>query len=157
MSRYQLSSHWHVDAPVVSVWNALLDVPRWTTWWSYVLAVETLQPGDARGIDAVHRLTWGTTVPHQLSFTMRRTVVQAPWRMEAVLEGDVNGTGRWVLQEKPGGTEVLHDWDVSTASAWMNALSPLLGPMFRWNHGLVMAEGALGLARHLGATRSVHS
>jgi len=45
---------------------------------------------------------------------------------------------------------VRYDWQVLTSRAWMNALAPILAPMFRWNHGEVMAEGARGLARYLG-------
>jgi hypothetical protein len=32
----------------------------------------------------------------------------------------------------------------------MNALAPLLEPVFRWNHHQVMAEGGRGLAKYLG-------
>jgi hypothetical protein len=59
--------------------------------------------------------------------------------------------GRWSLNPHGTGTEVRYDWEVSTAGAWMNMMSPLLGPMFRWNHGLVMADGARGLSRYLAA------
>jgi hypothetical protein len=41
---------------------------------------------------------------------------------------------------------------VTTGKRWMNALAPLLAPVFAWNHDQVMAEGGRGLARHLGVT-----
>ena len=151
MSRYELVSTWHIDASPERVWNALQDVPRWPVWWSYVLEVETLERGGAGGIGAVHRITWGTTVPYQLTFSMRRTVTECPRLLEYLFEGDLHGTGRWTLLPQGAATEVRHDWDVTTPGTWMAMMSPLLGPMFRWNHGLVMADGAGGLARHLAA------
>jgi carbon monoxide dehydrogenase subunit G len=151
MSRYELTTHWHVDAPIDAVWHALNDVASWPKWWSYVLEVEELTRGDASGLGAVHTLTWGTAFPYLLTFTMRRTVMQRPHRIEAIFEGQLNGIGRWSLNPHAQGTEVRYDWEVTTAGAWMNMMSPLLGPMFRWNHGLVMADGARGLSRYLAA------
>lgn len=151
MSRYDLTSHWHVDAPIDEVWRALIDIANWPRWWSYVLEVEELVPGDASGLESVHKLTWGTAFPYLLSFTIRRTVLQPPHLIEAIFEGDLNGVGRWTLTPQGSATEVRYDWEVSTAGAWMNVMSPLLGPMFRWNHGLVMADGARGLSRYLAS------
>src|SRR5690349_19140487 len=111
MSRYELVSTWHIDASPERVWNALHDVPRWPVWWSYVLEVETLERG-ADGIGAVHRITWGTTVPYQLTFSMRRTVAQSPQLLEYLFEGDLHGTGGWTLLPQGAATEVRHDWDV---------------------------------------------
>jgi uncharacterized protein YndB with AHSA1/START domain len=149
MSRYELVSHWHLNAPIEAVWNALYDVASWPRWWSYVLDVEDLESGDAAGIGAVRRFTWGSALPYQLSFTMKTTVVQRPHLLEAIAEGELNGVGRWTLREQGAATEVRYDWEVTTARTWMNVMSPVLGPMFRWNHGLVMADGAKGLARYL--------
>jgi hypothetical protein len=39
---------------------------------------------------------------------------------------------------------------VRTTRSWMNALTPLARPVFRWNHDWVMRQGGRGLARRLG-------
>jgi hypothetical protein len=52
--------------------------------------------------------------------------------------------------EQGSTTRVCYDWTVMTTRVWMNALAPLLAPVFRWNHGQVMAAGGQGLAKHLG-------
>jgi len=64
--------------------------------------------------------------------------------------GELTGVGRWTLSDDRLTTRVRYDWEVATSRAWMNALAPLMAPMFRWNHGQVMAAGARGLARYLG-------
>ena len=150
MQQYQLVSHWQFAAPIECIWDGIYAVEDWPKWWRYVLAVEELQHGDATGVGAVRRYTWGSRLPYRLSFAMRTTLVQAPHVLEGVAQGELNGTGRWTLREDGAATWARYDWQVTTSRSWMNALAPLLAPVFRWNHGEVMAEGARGLARHLG-------
>lgn len=149
-NQYALVSHWHLDAPIERVWDAIYDVEAWPRWWKYVLAVEELQKGDAAGVGAVRRYTWTSRLPYRLSFDMRSTEVQAPHRLSGEAIGELTGTGTWTLAVDAQTTRVRYDWQVVTTRAWMNALAPLMAPAFRWNHGQVMAEGARGLARYLG-------
>lgn len=150
MNSYQLASHWHFVAPIDRIWDGIYAVEAWPKWWKYVLAVEELEQGDDAGVGAVRRYTWGSRLPYRLSFSMRTTVVNWPQLLEGVAQGELNGLGRWTLNQEGATTHVRYDWQVSTSRPWMNALAPILAPMFRWNHGEVMAEGARGLARYLG-------
>ena len=150
MKRYELVSHWQFAAPIDCIWDALYAPEDWPKWWKYVLAVEQLEAGEASGVGAVRRYTWSSRLPYRLSFNMRTSVVQAPRLLEGNAQGELNGTGRWSLTQQGPNTHVRYDWQVATSRAWMNALAPLLAPVFRWNHGEVMAEGARGLARFLG-------
>ena len=122
----------------------------WPKWWKYVQSVEELEAGDATGLGALRRYTWASRLPYRLSFSMRNTVVNSPHLLEGVAYGELNGMGRWSLSQEGVTTHVQYDWQVSTSRAWMNALAPMLAPLFRWNHAEVMAEGARGLARYLG-------
>jgi uncharacterized protein YndB with AHSA1/START domain len=150
MNRYELVSHWHFAAPIECIWEALYTPEDWPKWWKSVLAVVELEHGDASGVGAVRRYTWSSRLPYRLSFNMRTSAVQAPHLLEGIAQGELNGTGRWTLSQQGATTRVRYDWQVSTSRAWMNALAPVMAPVFRWNHGEVMAEGALGLARFLG-------
>jgi uncharacterized protein YndB with AHSA1/START domain len=149
MKRFALVSHWHLGAPIDTVWQALYDVEHWPRWWKYVRAVEEIQKGDASG-GAVRRYTWASRLPYQLSFQMRSTVVERPHRLEGEAIGELTGGGRWTLAGVGASTRVRYDWEVATTRAWMNLLAPLLAPAFRWNHGQVMAQGGHGLAQYLG-------
>ena len=149
MSRYSLSSHWHLEAPIGPVWDALFQVDKWPQWWPSVISVAEVSCGDANGVGAIRRFTWGGALPYQLSFQMRTTVVQKPYILEGVAEGELTGVGRWTLATNGNATEVRYDWEVTTTRTWMNAMAPVLGPMFRWNHGKVMAAGAQGLSAWL--------
>ena len=145
-----MTTHWHLDAPIGRVWDALFAVDDWPQWWPYVRAVRLIRAGDATGVGAVRRYTWGSRLPYTLSFDMRSTVVEAPHRLEGEAIGELSGTGRWNLESNAASTRVRYEWTVTTTRPWMNFLAPLLAPAFRWNHGQVMAAGGRGLARHLG-------
>ena len=150
MARFLLVSHWHLDAPIEPVWEALHAVERWPQWWRYVLAVQELQQGDAAGVGALHRYTWTSRLPYQLTFEMRTTLIERPSRLQGLASGELTGEGRWSLQPQGSTTVVRYEWHVATTKVWMNLLSPLLAPAFAWNHGQVMAAGGRGLAALLG-------
>lgn len=150
MTQFTLVTRWHLDAPIERVWDAIASAETWPDWWGYVLAVEDLEPGDADGLGALRRYTWASRLPYSLSFDMRVSKVERPTLLEGVAQGDLAGTGRWQLAEQSATTLVRYEWTVAVTRAWMRLLSPLLEPVFRWNHNEVMAEGGRGLARHLG-------
>ncbi|HVR92981.1 MAG TPA: SRPBCC family protein [Casimicrobiaceae bacterium] len=156
MSHFSLITHWHLDAPIDRVWEAIVAVEDWPRWWRYVHHVEELTKGDADGCGALRRYTWSSKLPYRLSFAMCVTRVERPSSLEGVAEGDLSGTGRWHLTPEGETTRVRYDWSVATTKPWMNVLAPLLQPAFRWNHNQVMAEGGRGLARHLGVSLLSH-
>jgi uncharacterized protein YndB with AHSA1/START domain len=151
LKRYELVTGWQLGAPIERVWQALVRPQDWPRWWRYVKSAVLLEPGDANGIGARTRYTWSSRLPYTLSFEMRTTRASAPLLLEGEASGDLQGTGRWQLAARGDVTHVFYDWRVGTTSRWMNLLSPLLAPVFAWNHDQVMREGGRGLARHLGA------
>jgi hypothetical protein len=150
MREYSLVTRWHLDAQVARVWDALVAVECWPCWWRFVDAIVELENGDADGVGALRRYVWSSRLPYRLSFEMRTTAVERYALMEAVATGELNGVGRWRLSTSGETTRVRYEWTVATAKRWMNLLSPILAPAFRWNHDQVMAEGGRGLARYLG-------
>jgi len=150
--QYRLTTRWLLDAPIDRVWDALTAPEEWPRWWRYVAAVETIAPGDARGVGAVRRYTWSSRLPYRLAFEMTTTRLERPSFIEGRARGELNGIGRWRLTRDAGGVGAQYEWIVTTGKPWMNLLAPLLAPVFGWNHDQVMAEGGRGLARHLGVT-----
>ncbi|HKU87293.1 MAG TPA: SRPBCC family protein [Casimicrobiaceae bacterium] len=149
---YALTTEWMLDAPIEAIYAALAAPETWPRWWRYVEAVALVRKGDAQGIGAVHRYTWSSRLPYRLSFDMETTALARPSRIEGIARGDLTGTGRWDLVAEEHNARVRYTWRVTTGKRWMNALAPLLAPVFTWNHDQVMAEGGRGLARHLGVT-----
>ncbi len=171
-ARYSLATEWLIAAPVERVFDALAEPRAWPQWWRYVKSVQSVAPGDANGVGAVWRYTWSSRLPYRLAFDMTTTAAHRPDRIEGSASGELTGVGRWRLSELPsalrasgpirawGGparswregdaSRVRYDWIVTTTKRWMQVWSPLLAPLFAWNHDQVMAAGARGLASHLG-------
>jgi hypothetical protein len=150
MNQYVLVTHWHLDAPIERVWDAIVRVEDWPRWWKFVKRVVEIEPGGENGVGSLRRYTWTSRLPYELSFEMRTTSARKPVFLEGVAKGELDGRGRWDLAAESATTRVRYEWSVNTGKAWMNWLAPILAPAFRWNHGQVMAEGGRGLARHLG-------
>jgi hypothetical protein len=97
-----------------------------------------------------YRIAWRSRIPYELEFDFVVRRVDQPCCMEGDAEGDLEGSGRWLLFERNGVTAVLYEWRVSTSKRWMNLIAPLARPVFEHNHDVVMRWGGEGLARRLG-------
>jgi hypothetical protein len=58
---------------------------------------------------------------------------------------------RWELSQAGDVTTIRYVWDVAPARAWMRALSPLMRPVFVWNHRSMMRNAARGLSKMIDA------
>jgi hypothetical protein len=115
-----------------------------------VVAAERLAEGDERGIGQRGLYVWRGAIPYAVEFEIRSTRVERPRLLEGTASGGLEGSGSWRLYEDDGVTAVVYEWNVRTTKRWMNALAPLGGPLFRWNHNWVMRNGATGIATRLG-------
>jgi hypothetical protein len=149
MAAYEFITLWRFTAPLPSVWDVIHDAISWPRWWKAVESVVELDPGDEKGLGALHRYTWRGVLPYRLRFDMKTTLVEEPVRLEGEASGDLVGTGRWRLSEEGSDTVVRYDWRVETSKRWMRALTPVARPLFAWNHDVVMRWGREGLSGRL--------
>jgi hypothetical protein len=156
MREYRFVTTWCLDAPIERVFDAIDDAARWPQWWKGVTCAELLEPGSEDGVGRLWRYTWRSALPYELTFDSRVTRREPPYLLEGDAEGELIGVGRWRLFEGLA-TAVVYEWNVRTARAWMNRLAPVAGPVFAWNHDVVMRQGAEGLARLLNAPLLVGS
>lgn len=150
--QYSFITKWQIKAPVQSVWNAIFYSKEWPNWWKGVLAVKELVPNDAAGLNGISEYTWKSALPYTLSFNMKLLERDELKRLYGEAFGELEGNGTWLFEEKDGITYVQYNWNVYTTKPWMNYLSFLLKPAFRYNHDVVMRWGAEGLAQKLNAT-----
>ena len=75
--------------------------------------------------------------------------VVPPRELELRAEGELAGSGRWLLDQQGDTTTVRYLWDVRTTKPWMNLTAPVARPLFTWNSKGVMLEAGQGLARFL--------
>ncbi|MBS0461381.1 MAG: SRPBCC family protein [Proteobacteria bacterium] len=146
---FDLVSHWRIHAPVDRVWEALTNPAAWPHWWPYVRAVHTLREGGADGVGTLRRIDWATRLPYRIVIEVESIECVRHRRLRGRAHGQLDGEGVWLLRDEPGFTDVTYVWRVRLQRRWMRWLSPLLAPMFRWNHDGVMRSGEAGLRRYL--------
>jgi hypothetical protein len=74
------------------------------------------------------------------------TEINPPERITAEVDGDLRGRGTWTLTPiADGGTHVRFDWEVHADRRLLKVLTPLLRPLFRWNHNWAIARAMEGL------------
>ena len=152
MKDYEFVTIWRVKAPIESVWNQIYHSLDWPTWWKGVEAVSEVQKGDESGVGSIHRYTWKSKLPYKLSFDMQTVRIEPPVLLEGIAMGELQGRGLWQLSTEGDETVVRYDWKVETTKQWMNLISPIARPLFKWNHNVVMSWGAKSLEERLGAS-----
>jgi len=150
MAEYRFLTTWLLDTAREPAWEVIYDQRTWPSWWRGVEDVVELDPGEPDGLGSRSRMTWRSFLPYDLVFEALTVRVEKPHLIEAQVDGELAGSGRWRLFEQGGSTAVTYEWNVRTTRAWMNLLAPVARPFFAWNHDWVMARGAEGIADQLG-------
>ncbi len=57
------------------------------------------------------------------------------------IDGDFVGEGIWTLTPVPNGTRAVLEWRVEVRKPFVRHLTPLLRPLFAWNHRWAMQRG----------------
>jgi hypothetical protein len=153
MAHYRSSSVWEVDAPVERVWDVLLLVGEWPSWWKGFRAAERLAGGDDTGVGMRLRQQWRSLLPYTLALELEITGVERHRRLEGRATGDMIGTCTWTFEALEGTTRVRFDLEARPARWWMNLPLPFAGQVFAWNFAAIMRWGGQGLSRCLQAER----
>jgi uncharacterized protein YndB with AHSA1/START domain len=150
MADYHYVSTWQLQAPIGQVWTAITDLEHLPAWYTGVQEARELVPGDAQGVGSRVRYVIKGRLPLRLAF--EATIIRAipPREQELRAEGELAGTGRWLLAQQGEVTTARYTWDVRTTRPWMNLLAPIARPLFTWNSKGVMLGAGEGLARFLG-------
>ncbi len=149
--QYHFITKWQIKAPVEKVYNAIYESNDWSNWWKSVLSVKDIVSGKERGIGDIKEYKWGTPLGYKLSFNMELTQREDNKLLAGEAKGELEGTGIWYFSMKDYITYVEYHWTVATTKEWMNLLSFMLKPAFKYNHDAVMRSGAIGLAKKLNA------
>jgi uncharacterized protein YndB with AHSA1/START domain/quercetin dioxygenase-like cupin family protein len=140
---YLFVDEWDVAAPPEAVFDALADSRTYPQWWRPVyLDVESAGPVEVGAESHQH---FKGRLPYHLHTRSVITELDAPHRVTADVDGDLRGRGTWTLTATPGGTHVRFDWQVHADRKLLRLLTPVLRPLFRWNHNWAIARAIDGL------------
>jgi hypothetical protein len=161
--RFVLISRWHLDCTIEAAWQHISQVRDWPRWWPHVRTVRTVralrddEQAESTGgfcaprVGNIAVIEWKTPFGYGLRLRITTTRVAAPFELEGVAGGDLEGYGLWVLEPRSStGVVITYRWDVHLNRTWMRLVSPLLRPLFARNHAAVMRAGARGLAGAIG-------
>jgi carbon monoxide dehydrogenase subunit G len=145
MADYHCVSTWHLQAPIEQVWTVMNDVERLPAWHPAIQEAQTLAAGDADGVGRRVRLVIKGQLPTQLAFEATIARLDPRRELEPHAEGELAGSGRWLLDQKGEITTVRYLWDVRTTRPWMNLVAPIARPLFTWNTEGVLLEAGRGV------------
>jgi uncharacterized protein YndB with AHSA1/START domain len=129
---YVFVDEWDVDAPQERVFDALADSRTYPEWWTPIY-----KEVEAEGPPAVGRVStqrFKAKLPYTLTTQSTLVTLERPTRFEVEVEGDLRGHGVWTLTPSHGKVHVRFDWQVLADRALLRYLTPVLRPLFRWNH-----------------------
>lgn len=135
-------------APQSTIEAALNRVDDWMRWWDGLEEVRADKQEIKLG--QTFHCTWRSASGYRLRIKLTITKHHAGQYIAFTSEGDLIGKGDFTLSSTTSGiTGITITWRVHTAKRWMNALSPLLRPLFIYNHNRLMAAGQKGLVKYV--------
>ena len=151
---YVFVDEWDVAAPREAVFDAIADARSYPQWWKPVYIDVEAEGEPALGKES--RQHFKGRLPYHLHTRSRITRLEPPHVIEADVDGDLRGHGKWTLTDlEDGGTHVRFDWQVFADKPLLRVLTPLLRPAFRWNHAWAIARAVEGLEPYARARVTV--
>ena len=140
---YVFLDEWDVDAPAEVVFAALADARTYPDWWRPVyISVEADGPPEVGRVSEQH---FKGRLPYTLRTRSTITRMESPREFEVSVVGDLTGRGTWTLTPHDGGVHVRFDWRVIADRPLLRYLTPVLRPLFRWNHNWSVRRAIEGL------------
>jgi hypothetical protein len=141
---YVFLDEWDVDAPQEAVFEALADARTYPEWWKPVYIEVEGNRAPAKGVTT--RQHFKGKLPYTLETTSRITVFDPPTHFQVEVVGNLTGTGKWTIAPNANGKiHVRFDWTVHADRPLLRYLTPVLRPIFRWNHDWSAARAKEGL------------
>jgi hypothetical protein len=143
---YHFEDHWRVPFAVDQVWDVLARPEDYPRWWNGVYLSATRLDADGRRVAVVAR----GRLPYKLRFTIESLHQEKPRLIEFRASGDfVADVSRWIITPQGNGSSVILEWNPRVEKPIVKFLSPVLKPVFRWNHEWTMRRGERQIAEYL--------
>ena len=135
------------SVPPREVWSAVEHLELFEAWWGWLKELRVEGPGLVAG-SVLH----GVVAP-PLPYRMRLRVVLAaydpPRSIDALVEGDLVGQARLVLEPEGDGTRASVAWTIEMMQRPMRAAARVAAPVLRWGHDRVVDATVAGFRRQL--------
>lgn len=144
LSEYRFVDRWFVAAPIDVAYDVIGNTLGYPQWWGEVFTSVEGDGGPPRPGRHVRIVSRGF-LPYRLRWEAEITDADAPQRFGFTMTGDFVGSGSWIFEPGEGGTNAVFDFRPRVEKAGVKQLSPVLKPLFRWNHRWAMKRGERGV------------
>jgi uncharacterized protein YndB with AHSA1/START domain len=142
-SEYLFVDEWDVAAPPDAVFDAIADARTYPEWWRPVY--KDVAADGSPSVGAVTRQHFQGRLPYHLRTRSEIIRYERPHVVASEVDGDLRGTGVWTITPTSGGSHVRFDWRVHADRRLLRVLTPVLRPLFRWNHAWAIKRAMDGL------------
>ena len=142
-NEYRFVDCWFVRAPAQQVYDVVGDTLGYPRWWGDVFVSVEGDGGPPRPGRHVTIVSRGF-LPYLLRWEAEIVEADAPRGFDFTMTGDFVGRGSWSFESAGGGTNAVFDFRPGVEKPGVKQLSPVLKPLFRWNHRWAMKRGERG-------------
>jgi uncharacterized protein YndB with AHSA1/START domain len=142
-AEYVFIDEWDVEAPAEAVFEALADARTYPEWWGAVYL--DVQADCAPQVGCVSQHEFKGRLPYHLKTTSEIVRLDPPREFEVKVVGDLTGRGVWTLTPGDGRVHIRFDWRVLADRPLLRYLTPILRPVFRFNHNWSIQRAREGL------------
>jgi hypothetical protein len=143
-NEYQFVDRWLVRAAVAEAYDVVGDTLGYPRWWGDVFVSVEGDGGPPRPGRHVKIVSRGF-LPYLLRWEAEVVAADAPNAFDFTMTGDFVGSGSWRFEQADGGTSAVFDFRPRVEKTGVKQLSPVLKPLFRWNHRWAMQRGERGV------------
>ena len=142
-AHYRFVDQWEVAAPVEAVFDVLADGRTYPQWW--IPVYQSVEGEGEPAVGGTLRYRFKGRLPYTLTLASTIVRLERPREFEVAAKGDLTGRGVWTVTPTASGAHVRFDWQVELDRPLLRAFSPVLRPLFRWNHNWTIQRAIAGL------------
>jgi hypothetical protein len=141
-NEYALHSTWHAIGTVQEVYEIVSDASALASWWpAGFLKVTIVEPGDDIGKDKVLDVVSKGWLPYTIAWRQRVTEIDPPNGFTIEVSGGFSGRGIWSFAQEGNSARLEFEWRILADKALLRYGSPVVKPLFEWNHRWIMRKG----------------
>ena len=147
---YHFTTRWRFEGTCEEVSALLEDTARIPQWWPSVYhRVSIVREGREHSLGKVVDIETKGLLPYTLRWHYEVTEVHYPNGSTLVASGDLDGAGRWQIDQDGQNVNVAYDWRVRANHPFIRRFGWLMRPLFAANHNWTMRDGERGMRREL--------
>lgn len=132
----EYAERFRFPVPPGDLWSAIEHPERFETWWGWLRELRVEGPGLVTG-SVLHGVV-APPLPYRMRLRVVLVACDRPRSIDALVEGDLVGQARLVLEPDGDGTRASVAWTIEMLQRPMRAAARVAAPVLRWGHDRVV-------------------